>query len=895
MSIDEDFIIVEPEVHASGDGSPRQSGEERDSLLQAHSGQPTIIQRGIPAHQPVAGSSSRRAQQAPGELGARPAALDTLSSTNSGTSGSSTEMSSLGSIVPNSRFSALSPLADEQRNIQRVPLGSRRGQILSLEEQRRVEQEMRSLSSVKEEVRPDSELLPLPPPPRSVDTQHSASRLPQKGSDSSAPHVRTAFIPLLHRSVKQDETLGSSNRSSTFYDPEDAALITAERVKGVRPHYYSSPEDQNNAGTSGGILSSISSRLSWFKNLDSLPRRRSATPKSVKLSDKDSEADQALLSPISDSSDTQSPIWSYPNNPSQPRLSAVEPKQSTTHLRPYARLGFVSDAERPESGISGRSGASSGAGTTYFDAYSTFPNTPVLTPLPRALTPAPSSLTGQPSSKESSLKARSPLAVGSTADFQTQGPPVEFGGKGRDTPPTYDENDTIAREHSRELASREGGLDILDLPVPSPLSEFRNPSPVPIAVTASTSTAFSNTNTVSSATAPTLFTQTEGSLSTSTSQSSFKDSSNETAGAGGPKPDRTDGSGGTGTGTVAIINMVHVPQTGQAVFATKEKMYAAGQSSAIHGSKNLSHRDNPTALRPSKEAKRSILSGTIFAGESQKSIPINSVDMLEDEPPLPGEGWRSLANVVGGGMLSAERRFTLGTQLSQRLPHDSMLAELGALHAMRSHLSPVSSNRSTGSAPASRREMSGSTGSWYSQPSGQHSLNHSGSISSSEGRLRYPSSFRYGAKEGSSSSNGRSGGAVSPALSAFGNKLRKQASDEIPVPRNLTPLSEQHAYESGSSYYTAPSTLGSRKTAATQDSSNTFRSATTVQSAGAAPALMEIEEDVVDAARRAAAATRGDIEFGLLSPRSQASELSTSVSLSSAPWATGLDQNWMPL
>ncbi|KAM6489041.1 hypothetical protein JOM56_015453 [Amanita muscaria] len=65
MSIDEDLVIVKSEVHASGDGSPRQSGEERDLLLQVHSGQLTIIQCGIPAHQPA---SSRRAQAAPGEL-----------------------------------------------------------------------------------------------------------------------------------------------------------------------------------------------------------------------------------------------------------------------------------------------------------------------------------------------------------------------------------------------------------------------------------------------------------------------------------------------------------------------------------------------------------------------------------------------------------------------------------------------------------------------------------------------------------------------------------------------------------------------------------------------------------------------------------------------------------
>ena len=230
--------------------------------------------------------------------------------------------------------------------------------------------------------------------------------------------------------------------------------------------------------------------------------------------------------------------------------------------------------------------------------------------------------------------------------------------------------------------------------------------------------------------------------------------------------------------------------------------------------------------------------------------------------------------------------FVLPQQMQSQ--YDATQAELGALQAMRTHLSPIPSGKSTGSTPASRRDNSGSTGSRSSRPSAQHSLSHSGSLSSSEGRRRYQSSSRYSVymgREGSNSNSSRSGG-ISPALSAFGNHVRKQGSDEMR--RNLTPLSEQ----SGSSYHNALSSLSSRNTNTTQE---TFRSAVSAQSMGAPPALMEIEEDVVEAAMRAVSSSNGDRELGLLSPTSQASGLSGSFSVSSVPWASGLDQNWTPL
>ncbi|KAJ3819602.1 hypothetical protein F5880DRAFT_1724170 [Lentinula raphanica] len=137
-----------------------------------------------------------------------------------------------------------------------------------------------------------------------------------------------------------------------------------------------------------------------------------------------------------------------------------------------------------------------------------------------------------------------------------------------------------------------------------------------------------------------------------------------------------------------------------------------------------------------------------------------SIDVLEEEPPSPGNSWRTLAsgNLSPGGA----RRTTFG--MPQVVNPPDLYSEQGSLHSMRSHLSPVNSH-SSGSAPASRRDKSGSTGSVSSRPSAHSaarsvisgsegsgaSLAHSGSISSDDRR------------------KGRPHPPMSPAISAFGH------------------------------------------------------------------------------------------------------------------------------
>ena len=689
LSIDQEYVVVD-DSHVPGDGSPRHSGEERDSLLQAHNGTPTPImepryqrtgERSMSPAQPAAGPSAQPMQQIPVEMGARPRAPrvpilppDTHSSLNSGTSNSSTEMSSLGSLVPNSRLSTLSPLFEEQREIRRAVLASHlRGPILSPQAQRRVGELSRPESSGrdsgkdsgKDSGEDNSGLSSLPPPPRSMD--------PLPGGSGGQPHVRTAFVPYVQRNIKPHDSYGSFNRSSSQTDPEDAALLTARRVKpldwGVRassPYYLPPSADRPNASSSasGGIISSISSRISWFKNLDALPgslNRRSGAQKSSSSSDKDPEASKALLSPIaSESSEPQSPLHDQ-----------VESSQSNVRPRPFLGAGLLSDGTRPVSGVSGRSGASSGARTAYYDAMSSLPNSPSIAPLPRAITPAPGSLASQQSRESNNWRLPSPLALGMSssslhvnseqAQQEAWQALAEFGGRSNEAFLTYNEDDTITREHSGSTAD----VDALDMPVPPGLPNFRNTfGVVPMTAFASTSTAFSNSNTMNSTSAPTLFTHREGTLSTSTSESSLNEASNETARAesstlgGGSKQDY--GSGKT------VSNMVHVPPVGPNAFAVKEvKSWSDGSAgyNSIAGT-IPSYDDEATA--PSRETSRTNMTGTTLAttGENSTNTAI-SIDLLEDEPPSPGEGWRSLAGVVGEGSASGawdgvNRRFTMG-------------------------------------------------------------------------------------------------------------------------------------------------------------------------------------------------------------------------------------------
>ncbi|KAJ3788639.1 hypothetical protein GGU11DRAFT_780126 [Lentinula aff. detonsa] len=161
------------------------------------------------------------------------------------------------------------------------------------------------------------------------------------------------------------------------------------------------------------------------------------------------------------------------------------------------------------------------------------------------------------------------------------------------------------------------------------------------------------------------------------------------------------------------------------------------------------------------------------------------IDVLEDEPPSPGNSWRTLASGhLGPG---GTRRTTFG--LPQVVNPPDLYSERGSLHSMHSHLSPVNS-RSSGSAPASRRDKSGSSGSASSRPSAHSaarsvvsgsdgsgaSLAHSGSISSDDRRKN------------------RSQPPMSPAFSVFGNTSSPpvSSSEHSHYPSSLeSPLAEE--------------------------------------------------------------------------------------------------------
>jgi hypothetical protein len=241
---------------------------------------------------------------------------------------------------------------------------------------------------------------------------------------------------------------------------------------------------------------------------------------------------------------------------------------------------------------------------------------------------------------------------------------AEFGGMNNEAFLVYNENDTITREHAGGLPSSYADVDALDTPVPAPLRPFRNTFGVlPMDAPASTSTTFSNSNTITSTSAPTVFTRREGTSSASTSESSLEENSNETAMPesptveGGPKQ-------GSSPGTSTFSNMVHIPFMGADVFAIKSaKSWSDG---SVTGSYSLGMipSDLDEVIVPSRETSRSTMTGTTLATiEENTASTAISIDLLEEEPPLPGEGWRSLASVVGGGSAAAawvHRRLTLG-------------------------------------------------------------------------------------------------------------------------------------------------------------------------------------------------------------------------------------------
>ncbi|TFK21461.1 hypothetical protein FA15DRAFT_597809 [Coprinopsis marcescibilis] len=107
------------------------------------------------------------------------------------------------------------------------------------------------------------------------------------------------------------------------------------------------------------------------------------------------------------------------------------------------------------------------------------------------------------------------------------------------------------------------------------------------------------------------------------------------------------------------------------------------------------------------------------------------VDVLEEQPPHAQDTWRSMSSNTTGGFGELSRRTTFG--LPQIRSSGYIASEQGSLHSMRSHINPPSV-RSTGSAAASRRELSGSVSSNSSRPSAHSSSRSTGSASDSINR-----------------------------------------------------------------------------------------------------------------------------------------------------------------
>ena len=173
------------------------------------------------------------------------------------------------------------------------------------------------------------------------------------------------------------------------------------------------------------------------------------------------------------------------------------------------------------------------------------------------------------------------------------------------------------------------------------------------------------------------------------------------------------------------------------------------------------------------------------------------------------------------------------------------MSEQGSLHSMRSHFNP--SVRSTGSAPASRRDESNSMGS----ASSAHSLARTGSISS-DGRRRYQTN--------------------SPSLSALGHAQKRPS-----------PLSSNDFDEPSSKI---PFNIGSPPCAhVTPDKTSTIRSLGSSGSGTIAAATVMDENSF---------GTVKGLPMGLVRSGSTSQMSSASFPLNAPPWAAGLDNDWVP-
>ena len=184
------------------------------------------------------------------------------------------------------------------------------------------------------------------------------------------------------------------------------------------------------------------------------------------------------------------------------------------------------------------------------------------------------------------------------------------------------------------------------------------------------------------------------------------------------------------------------------------------------------------------------------------------------------------------------------------------MSEEGSLYSMRSHLNP--SFRSTGSAPASRRDGSSSMGSAASSRPSAYSLARTGSISS-DGRRRNQTN--------------------SPSLSAFGYSQKRPS----PLSSN-----NNNDFDEQPSSNMPFSNIGSPPCAhMTPDKTSTIRSLGSSGASGTVTAVTVMDENSFGT-------VKGLPMMGLVRSGSTSQMSSASFPLNAPPWAAGLDKDWEP-
>ncbi|KAF6759738.1 hypothetical protein DFP72DRAFT_884022 [Ephemerocybe angulata] len=440
--LDDDYFIVGEEARTPGEGSPRHSGEEADPFLQR------------------SGAPSGGMQETATELGTRPGVprVPPPVTNSMSSSGSSSNNSGYGVLLERPTLGILPPTVEEGEN----PFDS--GYLLSEDEMREIERESvlppddANRYSGAYAYSQDPELVP----PRLVDPDNAFSH-----TDIPRP-PQLPFLPN-HRF--------SAQSAASAADAEDAALLTARRVKvGDLPSAGSnngSPSQTRSSFLDAIGLTGLTGlgRLSWFNTGGSGDSQRHSgrysptfTPEPKRTSRRQSPTGFSPL-PLSDQDVENS------RGLLQPQPQGTPDIDSFGRVRAVG-LGVGTDGLRPVSNVSAKSGTSASGATIWHDAR-TSPGTPGFPDLS-----VPSRM-GTPAAVEPAFPAHAWLPGGHpVVPAPLHSPPPYSDDPFVDTSPPRD----VAPGHlqmptSTSTTTEHGNLDdILDLPAPTALTHFTSSS-----------------------------------------------------------------------------------------------------------------------------------------------------------------------------------------------------------------------------------------------------------------------------------------------------------------------------------------------------------------------------------------------------------------------------------